>query len=87
MPERCWDVAVIGAGPAGASAAAELARSGFHTVLVDRAAFPRYKTCGGGLVARLDGLLPAEIDAVVEAECREVELVKTARSLAGNRGG
>jgi geranylgeranyl reductase family protein len=43
------DVIVIGAGPAGASAAIELARSGVSVVLLDRDRFPRDKTCGSGL--------------------------------------
>jgi geranylgeranyl reductase family protein len=45
-----WDVAVIGAGPAGLAAASTAARSGARTVLVERGEHPRYKTCGGGLI-------------------------------------
>jgi flavin-dependent dehydrogenase len=44
-----FDVAVVGAGPAGAVAAASLARSGRKVLLVDRARFPRDKVCGGCL--------------------------------------
>lgn len=40
------DVIVIGAGIAGSSSALQLARMGHHTVLLDRQAFPRHKTCG-----------------------------------------
>jgi flavin-dependent dehydrogenase len=43
---RTWDVAVVGAGPAGALAARELARLGCTVLLIDRAAFPRWKVCG-----------------------------------------
>ena len=39
-------VVVIGAGPAGAVAARELARRGCSVLLVDRAHFPRAKVCG-----------------------------------------
>jgi geranylgeranyl reductase family protein len=45
-----WDVAVVGAGPAGAAAAREAARAGARTVLLERADVPRYKRCGGGLI-------------------------------------
>lgn len=45
-----WDVIVVGAGPAGGAAAAELASQGLHVLLVDRAKFPREKVCGDGLV-------------------------------------
>lgn len=43
---RDWDVVVVGAGPAGALAARELALRGCEVLLVDKAAFPRSKVCG-----------------------------------------
>lgn len=43
------DVVVIGAGPAGSTAAIELARGGRSVVLVERSTFPREKVCGGCL--------------------------------------
>ncbi len=45
-----FDVVVVGAGPAGASAARAAARVGATVCLLERAELPRYKTCGGGLV-------------------------------------
>jgi geranylgeranyl reductase family protein len=45
-----WDVAVIGGGPAGLSAAHAAAAAGARTLILERAEHPRYKTCGGGLV-------------------------------------
>ena len=44
--DRCWDVLVIGAGPAGTMAARQLARLGKSVLLIDRAHFPRWKVCG-----------------------------------------
>jgi geranylgeranyl reductase family protein len=59
LPTRT-DVLVVGAGPAGAAAAAWMARFGHDVVLADAATFPRDKTCGDGLtpraVAELDRL-------------------------------
>jgi geranylgeranyl reductase family protein len=55
-----YDVAVVGAGPAGSSAAGAAARAGARVVLLDRAAFPRYKTCGGGLIGPSLRNLPGE---------------------------
>jgi len=52
------DVLVVGAGPAGATAARTLAAAGVSTVLLDRAAFPRHKPCGGALSARVTGRFP-----------------------------
>ncbi len=52
-----WDCLVIGAGPAGAVAAALLAGRGWHVLLVERAHWPREKACGGCLNAAAVGLL------------------------------
>lgn len=50
LPRRVWDAAVVGAGPAGAAAAACLAAEGYHVLLLDREAFPRDKVCGDALL-------------------------------------
>ncbi len=47
---HCYEVLVVGAGPAGSSAAYHLARQGADVLLVDRFAFPRDKRCGDGIV-------------------------------------
>jgi len=39
------DIIVVGAGPAGSTAAKLLADRGFEVLLIDRATFPRHKTC------------------------------------------
>jgi flavin-dependent dehydrogenase len=46
-------VIVVGAGPAGATAARALAAAGVRVRLLDRAAFPRNKPCGGGISMRV----------------------------------
>lgn len=46
------DVLVVGAGPAGSSAAAWLARQGQSVMLADAEVFPRDKACGDGLTPR-----------------------------------
>ncbi len=61
-----FDAIVVGAGPAGSTAARELAAAGARVLVVDRATFPRYKACGGGIPLRTERLLPFPIDAVVE---------------------
>jgi geranylgeranyl reductase family protein len=54
--ERC-DVVVVGAGPGGIAAAISAAERGLHVVCVDKAVFPRDKTCGDGLTANALRLL------------------------------
>ena len=51
-------VIVAGAGPAGSVAARTLAAAGIDTLLVDRAAFPRNKPCGGGISIRVQRRFP-----------------------------
>lgn len=46
------DIAVVGAGPAGATAARVAAARGLRVALLDKAAFPRDKLCGGALSHR-----------------------------------
>jgi geranylgeranyl reductase family protein len=52
-------VAIVGAGPAGSAAAIALARGGVHVTLLEKARWPRAKTCG-------DGVTPDGIRALLE---------------------
>ncbi len=65
-----YDVLIVGAGPAGSTAARLCALAGLKTALVDKSRFPRQKTCGGAVSGRalsyLDFPLPA---AFAEDEC------------------
>lgn len=67
------DVAVVGAGPAGATTALVLARAGVGVALLERAPLPRDKTCGGGVVARAFESLPPGVDVPVERRLGRVE--------------
>lgn len=55
-----WDVVVVGAGPAGASAAQAAAAQGRRVLLLDKAEHPRYKTCGGGIIGPSRDSLPPD---------------------------
>jgi geranylgeranyl reductase family protein len=60
-----FDLIIVGAGPAGSSAAREAGKMGLDVLLIDKDRFPRYKPCGGGLSERalsyLDFSLPESI--------------------------
>ena len=76
-----FDVAVVGAGPAGAAAAILLARAGWSVALVERQAFPRRKVCGECIAASnlalLDALgVGAAVEARAGAELRRVALMR-----------
>jgi geranylgeranyl reductase family len=45
-PMEIFDVAIVGGGPAGSSCAAFCALAGLHTLVLERARFPREKVCG-----------------------------------------
>ncbi|MEM9514130.1 MAG: geranylgeranyl reductase family protein [Actinomycetota bacterium] len=51
------DIAIIGAGPAGAAAAITAARAGASVVVFDKAGYGRDKVCGDGLTPRAVGAL------------------------------
>jgi geranylgeranyl reductase family protein len=70
MTKRRYDVIVVGAGPAGTTAARHCALKGLDTLLIEKKEFPRYKPCGGAVsgwaLSALGLDLPPEI---VEHEC------------------
>lgn len=71
---RLHDVVVVGAGPAGATAAARLAEAGVDVALIERSTVPRDKPCGGGLSPKAYRLLEVNVESLVLARSRAVKL-------------
>jgi len=66
--DRHADVIVVGAGPAGSTAAYHLANAGLDVLLLEKTAFPREKVCGDGLTPRATKqLIALGIDVSKEA--------------------
>jgi len=71
------DAIVVGAGPAGAIAARELARRGRHVVLLEARRMPRPKVCAGGISPWARSLLrKLDLWDRVEAESYEVRGIR-----------
>ena len=66
-----YDVAVVGAGPAGTAAAIAAAEHGARVLVLEKAEVPRYKRCGGGLIGPSQRAL-AELGVDVGALARDV---------------
>jgi geranylgeranyl reductase family protein len=71
-----FDVLVVGAGPAGISAALSAHAQGLHVVVVDKHRFPRDKTCGDGLTTGALRLLEVlDVDVPRVTHYQHVDLV------------
>ncbi|MEX2158044.1 MAG: NAD(P)/FAD-dependent oxidoreductase [Dehalococcoidia bacterium] len=69
-----YDTIVAGAGPAGSTAARLLAQRGARVLILDKAAFPRDKPCGGGVTVRAARELGIDLTPVIEREITGVRV-------------
>ncbi|GAK96340.1 hypothetical protein JCM19294_1853 [Nonlabens tegetincola] len=77
-----FQVAVIGAGPAGASAAYKLGIAGVSCILIEKQKLPRYKVCGGGLVYRGLNSMSFDISSVIERQFDTIDIfLKNGKSI------
>jgi geranylgeranyl reductase family protein len=65
---RIHDCIVLGAGPAGATAAYHLARAGRSVLLLEKARLPRVKPCGGGVSPEVGQWLPFDLAPAISAK-------------------
>ena len=61
-----YDVIVVGMGPGGSMAARKLASRGLKVLGIDKAHFPRYKSCGGCVSAKVDTIDDLDFSSVIE---------------------
>ena len=84
-----FDAVIVGAGPAGSSAAILLARAGWSVALVEKQRFPRRKVCGECIAASNLPLLDAlgigpQFEASAGPALRQVGLMQGARTLVAD---
>ncbi len=60
------DVIIVGGGPAGSTAARRASQAGLSVVLFDKAKFPRYKPCAGGIHTGVNRLLDFDIKNILQ---------------------
>ena len=63
-----YDAIVVGGGAAGAVLAYELAKNNLDVLVIEKAALPRYKACGGGLPLKTVKMLPFDASPTFELE-------------------
>ncbi|MFQ5329766.1 MAG: geranylgeranyl reductase family protein [Thermodesulfobacteriota bacterium] len=61
-----YDVIVVGMGPGGSTAARRLASKGLQVLALDKSRFPRYKSCGGCVSAKVDTIDDLDFSSVIE---------------------
>lgn len=69
-----YDALILGAGPAGCSAAYDLVDAGKKVLLLDRRSFPRPKACACGLTEKTLVALRYSVESVIEQKCHNVVL-------------
>jgi geranylgeranyl reductase family protein len=70
--KQSHDVIVVGAGPAGATLAYELAKRGIVVLVLEKEKLPRYKCCAGGVTSKTAKLLGFDISEMAEDVIYEV---------------
>jgi geranylgeranyl reductase family protein len=69
-----FDVIVVGAGPGGSNAAAELIERGLEVAQIEARRFPRVKPCAGGLTVKAVHALHPQLAAAVRRTFRAIDV-------------
>ncbi|NET88438.1 MAG: geranylgeranyl reductase family protein [Kamptonema sp. SIO1D9] len=67
-----FDCIIVGAGPAGSTAAYHLSNQGRSVLLLEKKSFPRYKPCGGGVSPAIQQWFDFDLTPVVDNKVNRV---------------
>ena len=76
-----YDVIIVGTGPAGTSAALELARLDMNVLVIEKESLPRNKPCGGAMRSSVEEILDLDISPVVK---KRVDIIQTYHNYENN---
>jgi geranylgeranyl reductase family protein len=83
-----YDIIIIGAGPSGTSCAYNIKRLNptISVLLLDKAAFPRYKPCGGGISPEVHNYLDFNLDEAISYRCSDIVMVANGEHMSTSMG-
>lgn len=81
-----YDVIIIGAGPSGTSCAYNIKRFNpdAQVLLLDKAEFPRYKPCGGGVSPEVQNYFDFDLKEGIDSICSDVVMVANGKHIECN---
>lgn len=80
---KLYDVIIIGAGPSGTSCAYNIKRYNpeASVLLIDKAEFPRYKPCGGGVSPEVQNYFDFDVSEAIDSVCNEVVMIADGKNV------
>lgn len=82
-----YDAIIIGAGPAGATCAYHIKRlnPAASILIIDKAEFPRYKPCGGGISPTVAQYFDFDLTEVINFRCNEALMIANGERFSSNQ--
>lgn len=72
MTHKLFDCIIVGAGPAGGTAAYHLAKSGRSVIILEKEPLPRYKPCGGGVSPIIQEWFDFDFSPAISVKTNEI---------------
>src|SRR3990167_7243662 len=84
--DKNYDVIIIGAGPSGCSTAYNIKRfyPKANVLLLDKATFPRYKPCGGGVSPKVADYFDFDLMPSIDYVCNDVVMLAKGKEISSS---